>query len=116
MNIIFWGLLSAMLLVAIVILILPLLRVRKDGAIAYSESNLQIHEDKLRELEQDLKEDRIDMEHYKYARNELDRELLVDIPEEKIDNASLHYTKPRERHPVIALGITLFIPLLALVV
>ncbi len=116
MNIIFWGLLSAMLLVAIVILILPLLRVRKDGAIAYSESNLQIHEDKLRELEQDLEEDRIDREHYKYARNELDRELLVDIPEEKIDNASLHYTKPHQRHPVIALVIALFVPLLALVV
>jgi len=116
MNIIFWGLLSAMLLVAIAILILPLLRVRKDGGIAYSESNLQIHEDKLRELEQDLKEDRIDMEHYKYARNELDRELLVDIPEEKIDNDSLHHAKPYRRHPVIALGIALFIPLLALVV
>lgn len=116
MNIIFWGLLLAMLLVAIILLVIPLLRVRNDNTIAYTQSNLSIHDDKLRELEHDLEDGRIDQEHYRLAKMELDRELLIDIPEETADNASTHYTKKAIRQPALAISIAVFLPLLTLLV
>ena len=80
MNIMFWAILIAMLLVAIVILVFPLLKVRDESILAYKESNLKINDEKVSELDLDLAEGRIDQAFYKSARQELDRELLIDIP------------------------------------
>lgn len=114
MNITFWALTSMMLLLAIGLLVYPLLKVRQLSSVAYKESNLKINEEKVQELDLDLEEGRIDQQFYKVAREELDRELLIDIPDVSKENAALHYTKAARKHPVLALLISVFVPMLAL--
>ena len=114
MNITFWVLTSMMLLLAIGLLVYPLLKARQLSSVAYKESNLKINEEKVRELELDLEEGRIDQQFYKVAREELDRELLIDIPDVSKENAALHYTKAASKHPALALVISVFVPMLAL--
>jgi len=114
MNILFWVFLVLMLLVAIVLLVYPLLKVRQNTSLAYKESNLKINEEKIKELDIDLKEGRIDQHFYKSAREELDRELLIDIPAVNKQNAALHYTNAATRHPAVAIMISIFVPMLAL--
>ena len=116
MNILFWALLLLMLLVAVVILIYPLLRARYTDAIAYKDSNLGLYDDKLAELETDLGEGRIDHEQYQLARQEIDRELLLDVPTESRENASIHYASGVKRQPGLALMISVFLPMVALLV
>lgn len=116
MNILFWVLLLLMLLVAVVILIYPLLRARASDAIAYKDSNLGLYDDKLAELEADLGEGRIDHEQYQFARQEIDRELLQDIPTESRETASVHYAKQIKRQPGLAVMISVFLPMVALLV
>ncbi|VAW53728.1 Cytochrome c heme lyase subunit CcmH [hydrothermal vent metagenome] len=103
-----------MLLVAIGALVFPVLKVRQSSAVAYKDSNLKINDEKIAELDLDLKEGRINQHYYKAAREELDRELLIDIPVESKDTAALHYTGTAKRHPALALMIAIFIPMLAL--
>ena len=112
----FWAILIAMLLVAIALLVFPLLKVRDESILAYKESNLKINDEKVSELDLDLAEGRIDQTFYKSARQELDRELLIDIPEENQQTAAQHYTNAAKRHPAWALLITVFVPMLALLV
>jgi cytochrome c-type biogenesis protein CcmH len=116
MNMLFWVLLLLMLLVAVVILIYPLLRTKGSAAIAYKDSNLGLYDDKLAELETDLGEGRIDHEQYQLARQEIDRELLLDIPTEGRETASVHYTSEVRRQPGLALMISVFLPMVALLV
>jgi len=114
MNIVFWAMMIVLLLLAIAIVVYPLLRVRGGSSLAYKDSNLKINDDKLKELDLDLKEGRIDQAFYKQAREELDRELLIDIPAENQQTASQHYSSTAKRHPALAIMIALFIPLLAM--
>lgn len=114
MNITFWVLTVLMLLLAIALLVLPLLKAQRASSIAYKESNLKLHAEKLNELDLDLNEGRIDQELYKTARDELDRELLIDVPEESQDNAALHYTGEGKKHPAIAIMVAFFVPLLTM--
>ncbi|HHJ36233.1 MAG TPA: c-type cytochrome biogenesis protein CcmI [Gammaproteobacteria bacterium] len=114
MNITFWVLMILMLLLAIGLLVYPVLKVRQSSAIAYKDSNLKINDEKINELDLDLKEGRIDQVFYKAAREELDRELLIDIPAESKETAALHYSSTGKRHPALALMISIFIPMLAL--
>jgi len=116
MNILFWALLLLMLLIAVVILIYPLLRARYSDAIAYKDSNLGLYDDKLAELEADLGEGRIGHEQYQLARQEIDRELLLDIPTESRETASIHYAGQVRRQPGLALMISVFLPMVALLV
>jgi len=114
MNIMFWVSLLLMLLVAILILVRPLLRTYRQQSVAYRQSNLELYEDKLKELETDLGEGRIDHERYQIARQEIDRELLQDVPVESRQTASLHYSASLVRHPGLALVITVFLPMVSL--
>lgn len=114
MNITFWVLMVVMLLLAIGILVLPLLKVRRASSIAYKESNLKLYDEKVKELDLDLNEGRIDQVFYKVAREELDRELLTDIPEENQETAALHYSSQGKRHPAIAIMVSVFVPMLAM--
>lgn len=114
MNITFWILMIIMLLLAIAILVYPLLKTRQFSPLAYKESNLKINDEKIKELDLDLEEGRIDQHFYKAAREELDRELLLDIPAESKETASLHYANAARRHPALALVISVFVPMLAL--
>lgn len=114
MNITFWVLMILMLLLAIGLLVYPLLKARQFSTLAYKESNLKINDEKIKELDIDLKEGRIDQLYYRAAREELDRELLIDIPAESKETASLHYANAARRHPALALVISVFVPMLAL--
>ena len=114
MNIMFWVILICMLFVAIAILVYPLLKVSTKRSVAYKESNLKINDEKIKELDLDLKEGRIDQGFYKAAREELDKELLIDIPAENQQTAALHYSKAATRHPTLALVVSIFIPMVAL--
>ena len=114
MNITFWVLTSMMLLLAIGLLVFPLLKAGQRASVAYKESNLKINDDKIEELNQDLADGRIDQAFYKVAREELDRELLLDVPAESIDTAAQHYVNSAKRHPLLSLSITIFVPMLAL--
>ncbi len=114
MNITFWVLMVLMLLVAIAILVYPLLKARQYATLAYKDSNLKINDEKIKELDVDLQEGRIDQQYYKSAREELDRELLIDIPAESKETAADHYTNVARRHPALALIISVFVPMLAL--
>lgn len=116
MNIVFWALTILMCLLAIAGLVYPLLKTRQTASLAYKESNLNINDEKIKELDLDLEEGRIDQEFYKAAREELDRELLIDIPEESQQTASQHYTSAAKRQPALALIISVFVPALALLV
>ena len=116
MNISFWGAMLLLLLVAIVIVIWPLLKVRQGRSLAYKTSNIQLHEEKLSELNIDLQEDRIDQAAYKIAKQELDRELLVDTPVESKETAALHYTAEAKKHPALALAIAVFLSTVSLLV
>lgn len=114
MNVTFWVLMVLMLFFAIAAIVFPLLKARQVSSLAYKDSNLKINEEKLRELDLDLAEGRIDREYYQAAREELDRELLVDIPQESKETASEHYSVAAERRPAIALMISVFIPAVAM--
>ena len=114
MDIMFWPILIVMLLVAIGALVYPLLKVRENDSLAYKDSNLKINNEKIKELDLDLKEGRIDQSFYKLAREELDKELLIDIPVESQQTSALHYTNTVKRRPVMALVVSVFIPMVAL--
>ena len=114
MNITFWVLMILMLLAAIGLLVYPLLKARQYSSLAYKDSNLKINDEKIKELDVDLKEGRIDQQYYKAAREELDRELLIDIPAESKETAAEHYANAAKRHPALALTISVFVPMLAL--
>ncbi len=116
MNIEFWGVLVLMLLLAIGIMIWPLLRPKQGASIAYKDSNLGLYEEKLQELEADLAEGRIQQAEYKLAREELDRELLADIPQESRDNAAELYAAQPRRKPALVLFVAAFIPAVSLIV
>ena len=114
MNIVFWASMLGMLFVAIGILILPLIRVKTSASIAYKESNLGLYESKVKELKLDLEEGRIDKEHYMSAINELDHELLLDVPVEDKESAAMHYGSKAKPRPVVAMIISVFLPALVL--
>ena len=114
MNITFWVLMILMLLIAIGLIVYPLLKARQYSSLAYKDSNLKINDEKISELDLDLKEGRIDQHYYKAAREELDRELLIDIPAESKETAAEHYINAARRHPALALTISIFVPMLAL--
>ena len=114
MNITFWILMILMLLLAIGLLVYPILKVRQSSTIAYKDSNININDEKIKELDLDLEEGRIDQFFYKAAREELDRELLIDIPAESRETAAQHYAGAAKRQPTLALIITIFIPTLVL--
>jgi len=116
MNITFWTLMVLMLLLAIGLMVYPLLKTRQQTSLAYKDSNLKINDEKIKELDLDLKEGRIDQDFYKAAREELDRELLIDIPVESKETASLQNVDAVRSHSTLALVIAVFVPVLVLLI
>ncbi len=112
MSMMFWILIIIMLLLAIGVLIYPVLRPRQDLAIAYKESNLTINEEKIKELDQDLAEERINQPSYEAAREELDRELLIDIPGD--GGGTVAATNTAKKQPVLAIILVVFLPVMSI--
>lgn len=109
MSTVFIVLVVLMCLLAIAIMIWPLWFVRSEGSVDYKESNLGLYQHKLGELETDLAEGRIDQEGYDKAREELDRQLLTDIPDEAAEDAG----PVSKRQPAIAALVVLIIPVVS---
>ena len=110
MSVTFWALMLAMLFIAIGLLILPLVRVSSSSSIAYKESNLALYNSKLKELENDLEEGRIEKQNYLAAVAELDRELLVDVPDDNKESAAINYGVTAKPQPAIAMLVAVFLP------
>ena len=110
MSVTFWAFMLAMLFIAIGLLILPLVRVSSSSSIAYKESNLGLYDGKLKELEIDLEEGRIEKQNYLSAVAELDRELLVDVPDDNKESAAINYGVIAKPQPVIAMLVAVFLP------
>jgi len=81
---------ALMLLGALVLVIRPLIRAPEDSNVERQQINLEIYQQKLVELESDLAEGQIEQQEYAAAQQDLEKQLIVDIPEqgagENIDN------------------------------
>lgn len=81
---------ALMLLAALVLVIRPLVKAPEDQQVEQEQVNLDIYQQKLAELETDLAEGQIEQQEYTAAQQDLEKQLIVDIPEQdaggNIDN------------------------------
>jgi cytochrome c-type biogenesis protein CcmH len=104
---------TAMILLALSFVLLPLLRneQKKSGKrhadVQRDALNLAVLRDQLRELEADLQAGTIDTTGYQSARQELERRVIEDVAAQPSPSPAA----PRQRWPVVA--VALFIPLVA---
>lgn len=70
---------AAMCAVAILILVIPVLRARASVGVERSAVNARIFQERLIELESDLKEQRIDADEFAQLKLELEKTLLADV-------------------------------------
>jgi cytochrome c-type biogenesis protein CcmH len=105
---VFWFVVAAMLLAALVFVLPPLLGWGRKAGVARDEVNIAIHRERLAELQADLKNGMLSPQQFDQARQELEKQLLQDVsggPEVAIQ------AKP-SRWGAIAAGVAL--PALAL--
>ncbi len=113
MSMTFWILIALMLLIAIVLLVYPVLKPRKVVTVAYDESNLSINDGKIKELERDVAEGRINQAAYEEAREELGRELLRDIPGDSNDDEFEASSGVIKKQPVLVVILAVLVPLIS---
>jgi len=75
----FWVTAVAMVIMALAFVLTPLLRSQAMTITSRGALNIAMHEDRLKELESDLREGRMDQSYYTVAKRELERELLDDL-------------------------------------
>lgn len=75
----FWVTAVAMVITALAFVLTPLLRSQAVTITSRGALNIAMHEDRLKELESDLREGRMDQSYYTAAKRELERELLDDL-------------------------------------
>lgn len=75
----FWMIAGAMILVALVFVLPPLLRQSRSGGVVRDKLNITVYKDQLAELEADLRNEVIRPEHYEQSRQDLMRNLLGDV-------------------------------------
>ncbi len=73
---------ALMLLIAIGLLVRPLLRAQQDSTVERQQVNLEIYKQRMTELDNDLAEGQIEQQEYKEAQQDLEKQLIVDIPEQ----------------------------------
>ena len=80
--IMFWVIVAALVVAALLFVIPPLLRRADKGHAAVDRDSLtvSIYQDQLAELENDLRNDTITQEQYEQGRLELERRMLEDVP------------------------------------
>jgi len=110
MNSLFWVLAILLLIVGIVFLVAPLFRGRVSLSVDYKDSNLEMYNSKVEELVLDLKEERIDKDHYDLAVKELDHELLLDVPVETTEKEEASNDVATMPRVIVASVVVLFIP------
>ncbi|MGH8743764.1 MAG: c-type cytochrome biogenesis protein CcmI, partial [Burkholderiales bacterium] len=75
----FWMVGALLVAVALLLLVPPLLRHRREDLIPRSAANVAIYRDQLRELDADLRTGTLSTEHYEQARREIEARLLEDL-------------------------------------
>jgi cytochrome c-type biogenesis protein CcmH len=76
---VFWSLAAAMLMVALLFVLPPLLRKRTVSAVSRDDLNTNVIKEQLLELDADLEAGKLDRTQYDAARQDLERELLYDL-------------------------------------
>jgi cytochrome c-type biogenesis protein CcmH len=77
--ILFWAIGAVLAAAALVLVLRPLLFMKKHPGVSRPEANLSIHRDQLRELDADLAAGRLAAADYERARTELEARLLEDV-------------------------------------
>jgi cytochrome c-type biogenesis protein CcmH len=77
----FWLIIGAMLALAAAAALLPIWFARSRSDISQSEINTRIFRERLADLDRELRELRIDQQQYQQLRTELERTLLIDVPQ-----------------------------------
>jgi cytochrome c-type biogenesis protein CcmH len=107
---VFWGLAGAMVMVALLFTLPWLLRSNKQQGTDLDTVNTEVIKAQLAELEADLTSGRLDEDQYLAAREDLERELLVDLSAASTDSATAKERSGRWA----ALVLILLIPGLAI--
>ncbi|MBC7945688.1 MAG: c-type cytochrome biogenesis protein CcmI [Burkholderiales bacterium] len=110
-TIAFW--LIALLLsgVALLFVVLPLLRgARPSTSTTQSQLNVEVHRDRLTELNADLRAGNLSSEQYAQARDELKRCLIEDVPQQSSGSNAVRFNDRR-----VAIMLAAIIPLASIV-
>jgi cytochrome c-type biogenesis protein CcmH len=107
----FWLICAAMVIVALLFILPPLLqREEKSNGAEVRAANLSVYRDQLRELENDLTNGIISREQYGQDREEIERRLLDDVGDEK----KLKRSRPSPSSRNLAYVLALALPVSAL--
>ena len=99
-----------MLLLAIVLLIRPLLQTPKKESINQEALNLDLYKQHMQELDNDLANGQIEQQEYLTAQQDLEKQLIMDIPE-----TSNEIREDKQRSPLSLAAVLVIIPVLAVV-
>lgn len=103
--ILFWVIGAALAAAALVLVLRPLLFVKREPGLSRGHANVAIYRDQLRELDADLAAGRLAATDYERARTELEARLLEDVVEES--------APPRGGTRVLTVAVALAVPLCA---
>lgn len=113
----FWLVLCAMVLAAVAIVIIPLWSRRVHADTSRNQLNTDLFRERLRELDEDLQEARIDQTQHRQLRTELERTLLGDVPDDRdnrIGDHSIRSASQSGSTRIMATVIALAVPVCAL--
>jgi len=100
---------ALMLLLAIALLIRPLLRTPKSSTVDQQSLNLDIYKQHLQELDSDLENGQINQAEYTIAQQDLEKQLIMDIPDSEQKTES-----DLNRSPLSQVTIIITLPILAI--
>lgn len=114
MNVlVFWSLLALMTLAAAGFIVLPLLRRGKTGAVSRRAVNIEIYQQRLRELDDALTRGEASDAETAIARSDAERTLINDVTVAEQDPAATAVTPSRVPWPLLA-AVLLILPAAAL--
>jgi cytochrome c-type biogenesis protein CcmH len=99
---------ALMLLLAIFLLLRPLMRAPQDRKVERKQVNLDIYKQRMAELDTDLAEGQIEQQEYQDAQQDLEKQLIFDIPEQEQQKTD------SRRSQVSLISIIIAIPALAI--
>ncbi len=105
---------ALMLLFAIILLVRPLVSKQHDNQVERKQVNLDIYKQRMAELDNDLAEGQIEQQEYQDAQQDLEKQLIFDIPEQaqqKIDSTRSRASLIIILFTVPALAIPLYLTL-----
>ncbi|MGV6858698.1 MAG: c-type cytochrome biogenesis protein CcmI [bacterium] len=108
---IIWIIAAAMVGVALVILLAPMLRKASGADIDRQAQNIAIAREQLAALEQDLAEGRLERAEYEVSKNELEQALASNL-EASVDAGVILADRPKSKLGVLMVGV--FVPLFSI--